>query len=255
MWNKLTEELDRWYQAELTATFWWRDDDAIEATCALDRLIKETTLAQAPLLLASIPLHANSTLVNTLIEHKHIVIAQHGYAHINHAPRGQGLGAWEMGLHRGEQAVVDDLKQGYKFLSELFPDKLIPVVVPPWNRIDSSLFTAMYELGYKGVSAFGALDKIELDSGMIQINCHCDPIKWKGGPHFTGVEKSIAMICEHLTQRRNKLVAVDEPTGLLTHHLDMDKQSWQFVVRLGEVINAHPAALWCHPNTIFQLDT
>ena len=254
MWTKLIAELDLWAKAEITATFWWRDDDAIEATDALDRLIKETTKTQAPLLLASIPLHVKASLFKAISENEQIIIAQHGYAHINHAPHGQGLGAWELGLHRGEQAALTDLKQGCKILSEMFADKFIPVVVPPWNRIDNQLFSAMSEIGYKGVSAFGASNSINLENGLIQVNCHCDPIKWKGGARFTGVEKSLAMVCEHLTQRRNNIVTVDEPTGLLTHHLDMDEQAWQFVAKLGEVINAHQAAQWCHPNTIFQID-
>ena len=37
MWNRLKTELDNWQEASMTATFWWRDDDAIQATAELDR--------------------------------------------------------------------------------------------------------------------------------------------------------------------------------------------------------------------------
>ena len=214
-------------------------------------LIEESTQARAPVLLAVIPLHANCTLKQATADNESIVIAQHGYAHINHAPRGQGLGAWELGLHRGEQAVMADLKQGYEILASQFENRFIAVVVPPWNRIDSNLFKPMFEFGYCGVSAFGPSSN-QVDNGLIEINCHCDPIKWKGGPRFTGEQKSIAMVCEHLQMRRTNVTRTDEPTGLLTHHLDMDEQSWQFVARLGEIITAHPAAKWCHPRAIFN---
>lgn len=253
MLRPLLEELDKWAEEGLTATFWWRDDDAIEATPELDRLIEESTQAQAPLLLAVIPLKARSSLKDTLYKNEHIVIAQHGYAHINHAPRGQGLGAWEIGLHRGEHVVMDDLAKGFQILLSMFEDRFIPVVVPPWNRIDSGIFKPMADFGYLGVSAFGSLPSNEEDNDLIQVNCHCDPIKWKGGARFTGEEKSIAMICEHLKLRRTNKIQLNESTGLLTHHLDMDEPSWLFVHQLGKMLKAHPAAQWCDPKTLFNI--
>ena len=36
-WQKFAAELDRWAPGE--ATFWWRDDDAIAPTTALERLL------------------------------------------------------------------------------------------------------------------------------------------------------------------------------------------------------------------------
>ncbi len=254
MWNRLNNELDKWADAGQAATFWWRDDDAVEATSELDRLIRESLCVDAPLLLAVIPLHVKSTLKDVVASYDHLTIAQHGYAHINHAPKGQGLGAWELGLHRGKQAVMGDLADGYQILTSMFGDRFIPVVVPPWNRIDSSLFKSMSKFGYRGVSAFGSTDSGKLTNGMVQANCHCDPIKWKGGPRFTGEEKSIAMVCKHLQMQRINVTRIDEPTGLLTHHLDMDEQSWQFVAKLGEMVHSHPAAKWCHPKTIFHVE-
>ena len=149
----LEKELDYWAEAGLTATFWWRDDDAVSATAELDRLIHESQ--NAGVLLAVIPKHADSSLVDEVIKHQHVIVAQHGYAHINHAPRGQGLGAWELGLHRGQQAVMDDLGRGKEILVSLFEEKFIPVVVPPWNRIDDGLYQHLVDAGYCGVSAFG----------------------------------------------------------------------------------------------------
>ncbi len=250
LFSRLQIELDIWLQAGLSATFWWRDDDAVCASSALDRLISASS--EAGLLLATIPKQADSSLADAIASHAHITIAQHGYAHINHAPRGQGLGAWELGLHRGEQAVMDDLAQGYEMLSGLFADHLIAVVVPPWNRIDPALYQPLQQSGYCGVSAFGSNQLLEPVSGLIQLNCHCDPINWKTGARFTGTEKSIAMICEHLQSRRNETTRLDEPTGLLTHHLDMDDESWDFVSQLNQVIIEHPAACWCDPKQLFN---
>jgi len=55
-WGALEAELDIWQSAGRSASFWWRDDDAIAATPELDRLL---ALAQdAPIGLAVIPAQA-----------------------------------------------------------------------------------------------------------------------------------------------------------------------------------------------------
>jgi len=38
-WDALTRECDAWSAANQWATWWWRDDDAIEPTKALEMLI------------------------------------------------------------------------------------------------------------------------------------------------------------------------------------------------------------------------
>ena len=38
-WDRLSIELDAWSAAGRAAEFWWRDDDAIDTTPALDRLL------------------------------------------------------------------------------------------------------------------------------------------------------------------------------------------------------------------------
>lgn len=40
MWDRLAAELDRWDAAGRRATFWWRDDDAVAPTPALDACLK-----------------------------------------------------------------------------------------------------------------------------------------------------------------------------------------------------------------------
>ena len=39
IWQPLQAELARWIHASRSAKFWLRDDDAVEPTAALDRLI------------------------------------------------------------------------------------------------------------------------------------------------------------------------------------------------------------------------
>jgi hypothetical protein len=44
---------------------------------------------------------------------------------------------------------------------------------------------------------------------------------------------------------------VDEPTGILTHHLVQDEATDAFLHRLGVVTGTHAAARWLDPTEIF----
>ncbi len=250
-WLSLHQELDNWSAQDTPATFWWRDDDAIAPGPKLDRLIGLT--ANTGLLLAVIPAIVQRTLPSSLANIKHVYVAQHGYAHINHAPRGQGLGAWEIGLHRGEAAVMDDLAKGWDVLENLFETGFLPVLVPPWNRIDPALFSAIAAKQYLYVSAFGPRDPEQSVAGLIQVNSHCDPIRWKGGAHFGGDAKTLDQLTHHLQARRTGAVDASEPTGFLTHHIDLDSEGWDFCTKLASFIDQHPAAQWCQPDSVFNV--
>jgi len=179
-----------------------------------------------------------------------VKVAQHGYAHINHAEKGQGLGAWELGLHRGEQVVLDELDLGRKRLEALFDDNFIPVIAPPWNHIDSALLTPVAARGYSGVTCFGPRNEARHSNcqshNFTIVNSHCDLIRWKTGAKFKGATKTINQLVEHLQARRMHTVDASEPTGYLTHHIVMDREGWEFSEQLVENINAHQAARWCN---------
>ncbi len=208
------------------------------------------------LLLAVIPAHVQRALVGATADVAHVFIAQHGYAHINHAPRGQGLGAWELGMHRGERAVLQDLDHGRQVLEQTFGRTFLPVLVPPWNRIDARLFDAMVARGYQAVSAFGARVTESPVPGLRQVNAHCDPIRWKSGARFAGETKTLTQLTDHLHARRTGNADALEPTGFLTHHIDLDEQGWRFCERLALCIAEHPGAEWCAPDSVFApLDT
>ncbi len=241
-WRALETELDTWAAIGKVADLWWRDDDAVAVGQQFDRLVSVTETTG--LLLAVIPLHATEELAAAVTDAAHVKVAQHGYAHINHADREQGVGAWELGLHRGEQVVLDELDQGRARLELMFPDDYIPVIVPPWNRIDPALFMPAARRGYRGVSVFGAREMNVQANGFYMVNCHSNPLRWKTGAKFKGPEKTISELVEHLANRRTGAVDPAESTGYLTHHLDMNDDAWAFSKQLVEHINKHTAALW-----------
>ena len=248
-WHSLHAELDTWAASGKQATLWWRDDDAVAPGPKLDKLVALT--ACAGLLLAVIPAHVNANMAACLATCPHAYVAQHGYAHVNHAPRGQGLGAWELGLHRGEAAVLSDLAVGRKALETLFGDSFLPVIVPPWNRIAPELLAPVYRNGYRGVSAFGTDAGVDTPEGLVIANAHCDPIRWKSGASFAGEHKTILQLVTHLVARRCGEVNMHEHTGFLTHHIDLDSAGWEFCSRLANVIDSHAGAQWVLPSTVF----
>lgn len=241
-WQTLDKELDAWAESGKTADLWWRDDDAITVGPRLDRLI--TITESTGLLLAVIPARVEPVLAEAVKAAPHVAVAQHGYAHINHAPRGKGMGAWELGLHRGEKAVLDELDCGRQRLEALFNNSFVPVVVPPWNHIDPTLLAPIAARGYCGVSGFGPRDCVKTYPDFAVVNAHCDPIRWKNGAAFKGEAKSIGNLVEHLQARRTGVIDATEPTGYLTHHIDLDEESWAFSEKLLMRINRHPAACW-----------
>jgi hypothetical protein len=241
-WQRLSRELDQWHALGREATLWWRDDDAITATPALDRLVELQCERGVPLALAVIPAHAHEALAHALERHSRIAVLQHGYAHDNHAARGER--SIELTGHRRRACVVEELQRGWRKLQALFRGRLLPVMVPPWNRISPELLPELHALGFRALSCFAARPRREAFAGLLQTNCHADLIDWRRGRRFRGEERIIEQICAHLEARRNARVDAREASGILSHHLVHDDACWRFLDTLFEHCCRHPAARW-----------
>jgi hypothetical protein len=241
-WADLREELDRWQDTGAPATLWWRDDDAADVTPASDRLLRLAEATGLPLHLAVVPALESSSLVARLGKAVDTWVLQHGYAHINHASIGER--ACEVGAHRPSATVLHELSQGFELLKARHGGCFLPVLVPPWNRVAPRILPGLPGLGLRGLSCFTARAKPNPVPGLLAVNTHCDPVRWKEGKCFAGTEAALRAVTEHLSARRLGQVDAAEPTGLLTHHLDMDEATWTFVEQLIEHSSAHPGARW-----------
>lgn len=241
-WSDLDAEFDRWASAGRSATLWWRDDDAARPTPALERLIGLARDNRAIVHLAVIPALLAPELAPLLGREPFVRVLQHGYAHIDHAP--SGAGSWELGSHRPRDVILAELSEGRRILNEAAGKHFLPVLVPPWTRIDEDLVAHITEAGLTALSLEGARQRRFAAPDVQNLNAHCDPIKWKGGPRFTGTGKALDEIVKHLSARRTGTADACEPTGLCTHHLDHDAGTWAFVERLVATVAAHPAARW-----------
>jgi hypothetical protein len=158
--------------------------------------------------------------------------------------RPKGAGSWELGDHRPQSAVLEELALGFARLGQAFGERFLPVLVPPWTRIDPALIARLPEVGLMALSMEGARTTRFAARNVVTLNAHCDPIKWKGGARFTGTERALDEIVRHLAARRQGRADVAEPTGLCTHHLAHDAETWHFVEALIERTLGHKAVRW-----------
>ena len=252
-WSALSAELDCWAAAGRTATFWWRDDDAGEMTDQLDRLLRLRQKADVGLALATVPSRLDKPFRARMDDEANVAVLQHGYSHHNFATLEERK--IELDGSRPAEYVIADLAVGMQALTSVAG--AVPVLVPPWNRIAQHLLPLLPELGYRGLSTLGPRQRPNALAGLRQNNVHIDPIDWRGhaGPPraFTGTERAIAAAIEHLAARRASTTDGEEATGLMTHHLVQDEETWRFVEQFIDRTKIHPAAAWLAAHDVFGL--
>ncbi|MBS0523497.1 MAG: polysaccharide deacetylase family protein [Proteobacteria bacterium] len=244
-WAAIDEELARWRDAGRTPTLWWRDDDAVDATPALERLLALQRTHGVPLALAVVPAGATPALAARLSQAPGIDLLQHGYAHTNHAPAGEKKA--ELGPERPAMLVLGELGTGWLALERLFGPSALPVLVPPWNRIAPGLVPALLEIGFRGLSTFGIRPRSRVVSGWVQVNTHIDLIDWRTR-RFAGTESVLGDFARALASARTE---ADEPLGLLSHHLAMDEAAWDFLNSFWEKVGGMPGLEIAAANSLF----
>ena len=253
-WDALGEELALWQKAGKRAGFWWRDDDAVAVSPALERLIDLSARHGASVAVAAVPAKLEPSLAPAIAQRPTVSVLQHGYAHVNHA-KGLGLGAWELGLQRPIAAVVEELALGRGIMDRAFGARFVPVVAAPWNRIDRRLLPELAGAGFRGFSAAGERPfkgpEGAAPPGLIEANIQFDLLDWKAGRRFRSEASAGREIIGHLRRRRLGEADAGEPTGILSHHLVLDEDSWRFLNELLQFVARHPAAAWLSAREIF----
>lgn len=241
-WQPLMEELDLWQETGNSAGFWWRDDDAIEHTPQLEKLDRLSRLHNAPLSIAVIPARMQASLSDYLEGRDHIRVMQHGYAHRSHAAKGQKK--IEIGGERNDEAIQNELASGFDILSDAFSDRFLPVLVPPWNRIEQRCYSLIENAGLRGVSSMWARKVAYPVPALLQVNTHLDPVNWRGDRGMIDEQFAFDQLALHLYCKRTGYLDAEEPTGILTHHLEQSDAVWEFCDRLFDLVGGHSAAEW-----------
>ncbi|MGB7205698.1 MAG: polysaccharide deacetylase [Anderseniella sp.] len=221
----LEDELRVWQHDGAVPRIWWRDDDAVTLTPALEKLQELAERADTQVLLAIIPAHADARLATYVKASSHLTACVHGWAHVNHATYPDKK--CELGNHRPLQDVLADVERGCARVRALFEGEFAPVLVPPWNRMRLDLVPHLAEVGIMAFSTFTH----KLQEPRIQANTHVDIMSWKGVGGARG--KSLDEVAGDLTtafgvSRKNG----GYPIGLLSHHLVHDETAWEVLSEL-----------------------
>ncbi len=243
--SQFLKRLDQFAAQGRTVSFWWRDDDAVAPTPALERMTLIAERYRVPLVLAVIPHDATEALARYVAQHPLLVPTQHGWAHADHADRDAGQKAAEFGANRPAGESLADLQRGFKRMRTLFGDHFVPVLTPPWNRISDEVIARRGEAGLTGLSLFGPNA-----DGPPLVNTHVDVIAWKKDRKFIGRARAYYLLVEELDRR---LKGSAEPLGLLTHHLVHDRETWAFLEELLTDLVDHPSVEWPEPRALFGL--
>ena len=250
-WDRLLTELEAWAAAGQVAELWWRDDDAIDVTPALDRLLALRADLNVPLALAVIPANARPALAGVLKGQTGIDILQHGYAHISH--RSVGEKKAELGADRDLWDIARELSDGRGRMLELFDSAWLSVMVPPWNRIDPAVTDLLPGLGFHGLTTFNARAVAEETTRLSIVNTHVDIIDWMGTRGYAGDDVVLSAAINHLMAKRTGSADPAEATGILTHHLAHDDDCWAFVEKFGRLTASNPAVAWRQAVDLFPV--
>ena len=229
--SALLEALQQRQDAGQPVHLWLRDDDAVEPSAALDRLLETTQVHEVPITLALIPAFSGEALAALLQPLSRVDVAVHGWAHLNHAPSSEKK--QELGAHRPLAETLAELQGGLTHLQHWHGSQCVPMLVPPWNRIAESLVPSLDSIGFKALSTFA---QMTFESIPV-INTHVDIIDWKGSRAGRPSDELLAELTSHVLSGR-------ELTGILTHHLVHEAQAWHFLEQLFELTADHPAVQW-----------
>ncbi|MEL7526984.1 MAG: polysaccharide deacetylase family protein [Pseudomonadota bacterium] len=242
--SEFVRHLDWFAERGRKVSFWWRDDDAIEPSPALDRMLALANEHDVDLALAVIPKDATGALARRLADEPGAFVLQHGWQHKNFQLKEKGEKAAELGSRRDPDELIDQLKAGKARLETLFGDRFIPAIVPPWNRIAPEISRRLPGIGLPGLSTF-TFHNFPRDH---QIQSHIDILKWKKPVRFIGWESARLRFDLQLTRRRNTR---SEPVGLLSHHLAHDEASFEFLEKFLSIAAHHEGAEWPRVKDLF----
>lgn len=221
--------------------FWWRDDDTGNRGQELQQLLELRSSAAMPLVISAVPAWLDGNCRSLLAAEPGIFVAQHGFDHSDHSAAGEK--SIELGGTKASQRVIERIRRGLECLNTGDIPNLLALMVPPWNRLSEPVLAALPALGFRSISTF-AKDQRGIAFGLDHINCHIDPIFWRHGKrHMSETELALKTV-EQLQLAGNDSNS-NRPTGLLTHHLDMDHSAFSMMHDYLSIIAAHPN-IDCH---------
>ena len=246
-WEAFAGELALWRDSGKVVELWWRDDDAGHPDPALSRLLKLASRKKVPLALAAVPAIADRAIFGEI--DSEVAVLQHGTDHQNRSAASDKKSEFPSAEPVDE--ALKRLLEGRKRLENAAGELVIPVLVPPWNRLSADLVPRLGAAGYRGLSTFSVRKVTHSAPGLVSINTHVDLIDWKGTRRFCGIDQALGQAVRHLAARRLGRADAQEPTGWLTHHAVHDEACWTFLEDLFDATQGTTGIHWCSPADLF----
>lgn len=226
--------------------FWWRDDDAEVSSPALDRLLALSTDTGVPVGLAVIPGHLEQSLATHLSAANDVDVLVHGWIHKNHAPKGDPASEYPLSRHIDD--VRGELAHSLAVLHEAFPQKTLPVFVPPWNRLPAEFEDLLVECGYVGLS--GASGNSLQNPGTASLRrAHCDlNIVVKPGAGCGADIRGAAFVAKSIRAGERG------PFGVVTHHRLFDDATWKLCELFWKSIASFESVQAVSPRQVFHTE-
>jgi hypothetical protein len=253
--DELRDEVRRWADVGLVPRLWWRDDDLTADTERFRTLATLARTRQVPCLVAVIPERCDPRLGDATHAMSELRFAQHGFGHLNHQPEGELKN--EFGAERASDAVAFEVREGRDKLRRVFEERLLPVMVGPWNRFAPNHSVALVEAGFLGWSGFFSEPCRPNHPQLKRVDCHVDILRWGQRATLAPPAAIMARIVALMARsRRNgqgngSHASVPAPVGLLTHHLAMDEKAWAFVRAFFDHSTSLSGLRWEDPNALF----
>jgi hypothetical protein len=185
---------------------WWRDDDAAVDDSRLDQLLAIAQRRAVPLVLAVIPQLLDERTAGKILACPFATVAQHGLAHSDRCSA-DGRKC-ELVDHLDQD---DALVSARRKLAQRFGERFLPMMVPPWNRIEPGLRARLPQLGFAALSTFAGRRPAPAVPGLQLVDTHVDTVLWQDGRRHLDADAIVASLGRAAT-------AGAGPAGLLTHH-------------------------------------
>lgn len=213
--SALASELEQCRTEGIAIAVWWRNDDVTRLNNPLERLLVIAEDVDATIDLAVIPALVGPALARQLAPTKSYDVMQHGFRHLNHS--GEGILKNEFGPGRDVHGRLADLQEGHSILGDLFEDKFIPILAPPWNRIDDALIEWLPSIGLNCLSRYAEHVRPLDGPTPVNLDVQIDLYDWGRGRSLNLCEMTDLMV-QRIRANRSKSDKHDLTIGLLTHH-------------------------------------
>jgi len=215
----------------------FRDDDAGWDDARLIALVDAFRSANGHVDLAAIPAAISTGLgrrLSRVVDEGCVSVHQHGWAHINHEPRGRKC---EFGPSRPQAAQRRDLIRGRDVLAERLDGRAAPFFTPPWNRCTDETARLLVQLDFKVLSADRSAPRRDVP-GLSEIPVSIDWARsWSRGGRCA-LTADLREVLQRVTAGRDP-----SAIGVMLHHAVMSADELAALRELLVLLDSAPVAV------------